>query len=118
MQAHGGKTRAGRRGVTGCPHYNGKECLDIHLLKQAARRALGLRWHASMLCLEKVMENRRWVWRYFATTHTQEQQPEVKSESDFVRQARSLHAALSVGTGAEDLLAASILGAGRVVVVG
>ena len=48
--------------------------------------------------------------------HTQEQ--EVKSESDFVRQARSLHAALSVGTGAEDLLAASILGAGRVVVVG
>ena len=74
--------------------------------------------------MQEVLNAGRWrkAWRTevgFGDTlrpHTQEQ--EVKSESDFVRQARSLHAALSVGTGAEDLLAASILGAGRVVVVG
>ena len=46
VQAHGGKTRAGRRGVTGCPHYNGKECLDIHLLKPARSWAEIAREHA------------------------------------------------------------------------
>ena len=35
VQAPGVKIRAGRRGKTGCPHYKGTDCLDIHLLKPA-----------------------------------------------------------------------------------
>ena len=35
LQAHGAKTKAGRKNLGGRHHYQGKECLDVHLLKQA-----------------------------------------------------------------------------------